>query len=246
MTIWAIADLHLAKSVPSKDMGIFGPTWQGYMDKIEKAWKESVQPQDLVLIPGDISWAMTLTEALIDLQWIDTLPGTKVMIKGNHDYWWSSLSKMEKVVPPSIHLIHNNIFCWEGVEIGGTRLWDTSEYNFHKYIDYQENIKAKPKIIDLDDQEKIFNRELERLSLSLQNMSSHAKIRIALTHYPPISAELMPSKASCLLEQYGINYCVFGHLHTLKLGQPLFGKTANIHYILASADYLNFHPICIL
>ena len=105
MNIWAIADLHLAFGDPKKDMGVFGPSWEGYAEKIRTHWVSLVAPQDLVLIPGDISWAMDLQTARTDLEWIDALPGTKVMIKGNHDYWWSSLSKVRVMLPPNIHII---------------------------------------------------------------------------------------------------------------------------------------------
>ena len=121
--IWALADLHLAHSVPSKNMAVFGPVWEGYMDKMAASWKELVKPDDLVLLPGDITWAMKLEEAKIDLAWIDSLPGTKVLIRGNHDYWWSSAKKMSEMFPPSVHFIHNNAYHFNDIAIGGSRLW---------------------------------------------------------------------------------------------------------------------------
>ncbi len=249
MNIWALGDLHLSFGVTNKSMDIFGPTWENHAEKIKKHWLDLISPEDLVLIPGDISWAMKLEDAVPDLEWIHQLPGTKVMIKGNHDYWWSSLKKMIAVLPPSIHLIQNNAFLWKGVAIGGARLWDTPEYNFSPYIDFRENPKAKDKeeLIQEDLSEKIFERELQRLELSLSALDPSATLRIAMTHYPPIGADLAPSKASRILEAHQIDICVFGHLHNLKEGSKLFGEkqgqTKPIRYVLTSGDYLQFIPI---
>jgi predicted phosphohydrolase len=242
MTIWALADLHLAKSVPSKSMAVFGPAWEGYMDKIEKEWKSCVSAEDLVLLPGDISWAMRLDEAVIDLAWIHTLPGTKLMIRGNHDYWWSSPKKMSEKFPSSIHFIQNNAFHWNEVAIGGSRLWDTPEYNFGAYVHFQENPQAREKKEQVDET-PIFERELERLRLSLQQMNPTARIKIAMTHYPPISADLRSSRVSAILKEFGIHICVFGHLHNLKKDTPLFGEKEGIQYFLTAADYLDFKPL---
>lgn len=249
MKIWALADLHLALSVPSKNMNVFGPAWEGYMDKIAASWKELVSPEDLVLLPGDITWAMRLEEAKIDLEWIDHLPGTKVMIRGNHDYWWSSAKKMSEIFPPSVHFIHNTAFHWNDIAIGGTRLWDTPEYNFNGYVHFQENPKARPLPEESHDKDKdavIFERELERLKLSLRQMNPSAKLKIVMTHYPPISADLKASRASAILEEFGVNICIFGHLHNLKKEKPMFGEVRGIKYLLTSADYLDFRPILIL
>ena len=245
MRIWALADLHLAKSVPSKDMAIFGPAWEGYMEKMEEAWKDLISPEDLVLLPGDISWAMKLEEALIDLEWIHTLPGEKLLIRGNHDYWWSSPKKMSEKFPPSIHFIQNTAFHWNEVAIGGSRLWDTSEYRFDAYVHFQKNEAATSEKERVDGG-PIFDRELQRLRLSLEQMNPSASLKIAMTHYPPISADLRPSRTSALLQEFGINVCVFGHLHNLKKDAELFGAEGGIRYILTAADYLNFKPIQIL
>ncbi len=227
-------------------MNIFGPAWEGYTDKMEQHWKALIKKEDLVLIPGDISWAMHLEDALVDLRWIDSLPGTKVILRGNHDYWWSSNQKMAKVMPSTIHFIHNNAFLWKDVAIGGSRLWDSrSEYTFDGYVHFQENPKEKKKDENIDS-EKIFLRELDRLKLSLSQMSASAKVRIALTHYPPISADLRPSRASAILEAYHIDYCIFGHLHNLKKGVSMFGEARGVRYYLTSCDYLDFTPIKIL
>jgi uncharacterized protein len=245
MRIWAIADLHLAKSIPAKNMAIFGPQWEGYMDKMEVSWRELIHPDDLVLLAGDISWAMRLEEAKIDLEWIASLPGTKVMIRGNHDYWWSSAKKMSGVFPPSVHFIHNTAFHWQGVAIGGTRLWDTPEYNFNAFVHFQENPKQKPRPAEKEEENEaaIFERELERLRMSLRQMDPSARTKIVMTHYPPISADLRPSRTSAILEEFGVQTCVFGHLHNLKKSQPLFGEIRGIKYYLTACDYLDFRPL---
>lgn len=245
MKIWAIADLHLALSVPEKTMDFFGEPWTGYTDKIQKHWLEHIKSDDLVLIPGDISWAMKLEQARIDLEWIHNLPGTKVILRGNHDYWWSSLKQIQAVLPPSIHLIQNNAMDWYGIGIAGSRLWDTSEYRFQHYINYKDNPRAKS-ITEEDtteESEKIFARELGRLETSLKALPAKSVLRIVMTHYPPISADLQPSRVSALLEKHQIDICVFGHLHNVKKGHTLFGTKSGVAYHLTSADYLDFIPL---
>ena len=127
MTIWVLADVHLAFGNPKKSMEVFGPAWKDYPKRIKEAWERLVGPDDLVLIPGDISWAMKLEDALVDLDWIDRLPGHKLIIRGNHDYWWPSASKLRAVLPPTIHFIQNDAFEWNDITFGGARLWDTHE-----------------------------------------------------------------------------------------------------------------------
>jgi hypothetical protein len=242
MKIWAISDPHLSFSVPEKNMTVFGPLWDQYIDKMEIHWRRLVSNEDLVLIPGDISWAMRLEDALVDLNWIDNLPGIKVILKGNHDYWWSSNAKMAKVMPPSIYFLSKNALTFDGIAIGGARLWDSQEYRFDTVIAYQENPRIKDTVHDANADEKIFLRELERLKLSLSGMDQNTKLKIAMTHYPPIGLDLKPSRASVILEEYNIDICVFGHLHSLKKTGPLFGEARGVKYILASCDYLDFQP----
>lgn len=249
--IWAIGDLHLSFGVKNKSMDVFGPAWESHADKIASSWKRLVDPADLVLIPGDFSWAMKLEEVVPDFQWLHELPGTKVMIKGNHDYWWGSLKKIAEILPPSIHLIQNNAFHWKDVAIGGARLWDTPEYSFKDFIEFRENPREKDKedleeVLQEEMEEKIFNRELERLKMSLNALDPKAKIRIAMTHYPPIGADLQPSRAAQILEQHRVDLCVFGHLHNLKSGVSLFGEKRGVRYVLTASDYIRFEPIIIL
>ncbi len=245
MRIFAIGDLHLSFGVANKSMSVFGPRWEGHFEQIAQNWKSKIHPDDLVLIPGDISWAMRIEEVVPDLRWIDALPGTKVMIKGNHDYWWGSLKKITEVLPPSIHIIQNNAFHWKDVSIGGARLWDTPEYSFGEYVEFQENPKMKDpeEIIQEEFSEKIFNRELERLNNSLMHLNKEAKIRIAMTHYPPIGAKMESSRASQILEKYNVQTCVFGHLHNLYPNQLRFSEKNGVRYFLTSCDFLDFNPI---
>lgn len=233
MKVWAIADLHLAISVPEKKMDIFGSGWTNYMERIESNWRSVICSDDLILLPGDITWAMKLEQAIVDLEWIDQLPGTKVMIRGNHDYWWSSASKVRAALPASIHIIQNDAFEWHEMSIGGARLWDTQEYQFSK---------ADP--IPNEESEKIYERELGRLELSLKAMK-HKK-RLVMTHYPPIGPDLKPSRASKLLEHYGVSHCVFGHLHAITKNDKQWGNKNGIDYHLVAGDYLDFKPYCII
>lgn len=248
MAIWAIADLHLSFGVPDKKMDLFGEKWVDHPDKIRENWLRLIDPEDLVLIPGDISWAIRLEDALPDLRWIDALPGTKVMLRGNHDYWWSSPSKMEKILPPSIRLIQNNAFCWHDIGICGARLWDTPEYSFNDYIDYYETPEIK-KVVHPEhheDDQKIFARELVRLELSLKALPISVNTRIAMTHYPPIGPEMAPSATSALLEKYRIQICTFGHLHNVRHAALPYGIKNGVRYHLTAADYIDFCPIKIL
>lgn len=252
MTVWAIADLHLSFGVPNKEMDIFGANWKNHFAKIEDNWRKKITEEDLILIPGDISWGLKLEEAKVDLDWIDKLPGTKVLLRGNHDYWWASLKQIAQILPPSLHLIQNNTFCWKNVCIGGSRLWDSWEYNFNKYIPMNENAAAnkltyQEKPDSSEQRDKIFDRELIRLETSLKGLNKNAEYRIAMTHYPPIGVDLKPSRASEILEEYKVDICVFGHLHNVvHTYDPLFGTRNNVKYILTAADYLNFDPIQIL
>lgn len=249
MAVWALSDLHLALGFKEKSMEVFGPLWKNYHQKIEKNWKERIAPSDLVLIPGDISWARTIEQALVDLNFLDALPGTKVLIKGNHDSWWSSQAKLEKIRPKTLHFIHNDSFFWEGIAVGGSRLWDTEAYSFEDFIEMKENPFASEKKEGKEKQEedrKIFERELLRLERSLMTLNKNAKRRIAMTHYPPIGADLKPSEASQLLEKYHVDVCVFGHLHSVRKDALVFGKARGVQYLFCSGDYLDFVPIQIL
>lgn len=247
MAVWAIADVHLSFGTPDKGMEVFGENWSSHYTQIEKHWRELISEGDLVLIAGDISWAMRQEQVVPDLEWLGNLPGTKVMIRGNHDFWWSSLSKVKKLCPESLHPIQNDSFRWNNYSIGGARLWDTQEYGFGPYIEFRENPVSKVSppsdAKTRKEQERIFERELKRLELSLQKLDQDAERRIVMTHYPPIGAEMESSRASALLEKYNVDLCVFGHLHNVRPGALPYGKRRAVHYVLSSADYLDFRPI---
>lgn len=248
-SVWAIADLHLSFGTPNKSMDIFGPRWKNHEARVEQHWREQVGEEDLVLIAGDISWAKTLDEAKVDLEWIHKLPGTKILLRGNHDYWWGSLAGIAKILPPSLSVIQNNAISWNHISIGGSRLWDTPEYSFSDYIPLEPRPEGLSKSIDAtaplsrEETEKIFVRELHRLELSLRALDPQAPIRIAMTHYPPISAHLQPSRASGFLEQYKVDVCVFGHLHNVIPQSLPFGVRNGVQYYLTACDYLDCIPI---
>ena len=244
--IWAMADLHLCIGCTQKTMEVFGPQWSNYIQRIKDNWQELVKPDDIVLVAGDITWALKLEEAKIDLDWIDALPGKKIMIRGNHDYWWKSLTQVQKILPSSIQLIQNNAINLPGVSIAGSRLWDTKEFNCSEIIDFKENPKANPKVkpLTIEENEKIFAKELHRLELSLSQMNVDAPLKIAMTHYPPLSHDLKPSTVHKILQKYNIDICVFGHIHNLKPNNPpIFGEKDGINYLFTAADYLQFFPM---
>ena len=242
-TIWALSDPHLSFGTPNKKMDLFGPEWAHHDQKMQAAWDSSVAPNDIVLIPGDISWAMRIDDALPDLQWIADRPGIKVLIRGNHDYWWSSPSKVRKALPQGMFIIQNDAVCFDGAAIGGARLWDSPEFNFSEIIDIKPSLQPVEPHEEVKD-EGILDRELHRLELSLQAIPKDAPFKIALTHYPPIGTALAPTRASAIFEKYGIDLVVFGHLHSLKKNlPPLFGSARGVQYVLSSCDYLNFIPL---
>lgn len=247
--VWAIADLHLSFGVKDKSMDVFGKEWVDWTEKLQTHWSQCISNDDLVLLPGDISWAMNSDDAIPDLEWIDQLPGTKVMIRGNHDYWWGSKKKVMNILPPSLHIIQNNAFHFKNISVAGARLWDTPEYNFNDYIILKENEKSNPLTMhaaDPEHDEKIFLRDLSRLELSLKCLDKKASRKIVMTHYPPIGPDLKDSRVSTLLEKYHVNTCVFGHLHSLKPNSLPFGEKNGIRYHLTSCDYLDFKPLKII
>lgn len=248
MTVWALADLHLSFGTPNKSMDKFGPRWTNHPERIKKHWEAVVHPDDLVLLPGDISWAMRLDEAKQDLDWIHNLPGTKVMIRGNHDYWWTSLSKIEQIRPPSIHYLQNNAFLWNDVAVAGTRLWDCADFKFSGLIeDLSGKLWVPETPPNLAEDERIFARELGRLEISLKEMAKlKAKVRIVMTHYPPIDSVLGASQVADLLEKYEVQYCVFGHLHNARRDLPIFGTKNGVQYIFVAGDYIDFNPVKVI
>lgn len=221
MGVYAISDIHLSGANP-KPMDIFGTNWQNHWDKIKSDWLKNVGCDDTVLIPGDISWALTLNEAMIDITEISKLPGRKVLSRGNHDYWWASLAKMKKAFPDNIEIVQNN-----AVDIGdwyvcGTRGW---------------MLPGDERFTDED--MKIYKRELVRLELSL-SCTSDIKPVIAMLHYPPFYDNGHLSEFINVLKKYNVKYCIFGHLHGDSLKRVTEGEYYGIRFMMVSCDYLDF------
>ncbi len=231
MRIFAISDLHLSFEV-DKPMDIFGQSWTDHPRRIRECWCDLVTDDDVILIPGDISWAMRMEEAGKDFAFVDELPGTKVIIKGNHDYWWASLSKVKKFVPKSIIPLQNTAISFGRIGIAGSRLWIDPDLNLEK---------ATPQ------DKKIWERELVRLKQSLDALPKGLDTRIIMTHYPPISLDGVPGKAIEVAAQYGCDIWVFGHMHLGSLDYDGFNRTIDdTRYEFVSADYLGFCPKLIL
>jgi len=229
--IFAISDLHLSFEV-DKPMDIFGQSWTDHPRRIRECWCDLVTDDDVILIPGDISWAMRMEEAGKDFAFVDELPGTKVIIKGNHDYWWASLSKVKKFVPKSIIPLQNTAISFGSTGIAGSRLWIDPDLNLEK---------ATPQ------DKKIWERELVRLKQSLDALPKGLDTRIIMTHYPPISLDGIPGKAIEVAAQYGCDIWVFGHMHLGSLDYDGFNRTIDdTRYEFVSADYLGFCPKLIL
>lgn len=225
-------------------MKLFGPLWEDYHQKIANNWNKVVTEHDIVLIAGDISWAMKLEEAMQDLDFIDKLRGTKILIRGNHDYWWPSLSKLQKLPFKTLHFIQNNAVIIQGVGFCGTRLWDSDEFSFSDFVQYKENPKAKVK--EPVDDKKIFESELARLKLSIAQLPKDISLKIALVHYPPIGKDLKSTACSKIFEESGISHVCFGHLHNLKKKITPYGSARGVTYHFSACDEVDFTPQLIL
>ena len=225
MAIYAIGDLHLSASV-DKPMDIFGDNWEDHGVQIAKNWSQVVGPDDIVLIPGDISWAMTLEEAKIDLDLIHSLPGEKVLIKGNHDYWWQSISQLNKLYK-KMFFLQNRSYQIGDYTICGSRGWGC------------------PGDIGMDEYNtKIYHREAKRLELSLEHgMKSGAKKIIVMLHYPPTNDKKESSLFTELFKKYPVTHVIYGHLHgKVFFNNSLRGNHGGIEYTLVSADAIGFNP----
>jgi predicted phosphohydrolase len=224
ISIYAIGDLHLSSAV-NKPMDVFGGHWTDHWTKIREDWLSRVGPEDIVLIPGDISWAMKLDDARPDLDSIGSLPGKKVMIRGNHDYWWSSLSKVKSILPPSISVLQNNSLTIDGYTFCGTRGW------------------INPCTKEFGEQDaKIYRRELQRLKLSLDSTipARDQASLIVLLHYPPFGDKGQETEVVNLLRQYQPTHVVYGHLHGESANFAFQGIHSGIMYHLVSCDYLDY------
>lgn len=224
--IYGIADLHLDHT-GAKCMSVFGKSWHDYENKIFNNWVELVKEDDTVLVPGDISWGLKLEDAYEDLLRLDRLPGKKIILKGNHDYWWQSLKKLKSLNLKSIEFLQNNSFVVENYNIAGTRGWcsrDSAEFN--------------------DGDEVVYKRELIRLKLSLDSIKNNYPI-IVILHYPPFNRDRTLNEFGKILEEYRVNTCLYGHLHSEGLSSVVEGIINSIEYRCISSDYLSFRPIIV-
>ena len=231
MKVFAISDLHLSVNNP-KPMDIFGPVWDGYIEKIFSEWKQKVHEDDIVLLAGDFSWAMKLEDAVDDFRLMESLPGKKIIIRGNHDYWWKSISAVRSILPINFYALQNDALKFDNVIICGTRGWQTPEKN----------------MVQSSEDEKIYKREVLRLEMSLKEANKlrrEGDILLCMMHYPPFNFSRADSEFSLLFEKYNVDIVVFGHIHGYKNIQLQFEKN-NIKYFLTSCDMVNNEIVQIL
>ncbi len=225
MALYAIGDTHLSLGA-SKPMDVFGGAWENYVEKLQRGF-EAVKEEDTVVLCGDLSWGMSLEEALPDFQFLDALPGTKYIVKGNHDYWWTTANKMLNFWADhgltTLHLLHNNCAFYGDVALCGTRGW---------FFDAQEA---------LAETDKVYRRELIRLECSLQ-AAGEAGEKVVFLHYPPKYQGYICQDIVDLLEKYNVSRCFYGHLHGPSHKLAIQGVAGGVDYRLVSADYLDFAP----
>ena len=224
MALYAIGDLHLCLGAP-KPMDVFGGAWVGYMDKLKQGLSV-IEPEDTTVLLGDLSWALDLSDSFADFAWIDQIPGRKIILKGNHDYWWSTASKFYKFCEKNGFsnqwILNNNHYEYDSYAICGTRGWFFEEER------------------GSDHDEKVFKRELIRLEASLQSAGDLPKI--VFLHYPPRYKGYTCDEILELLGRYDVRKCFYGHLHGASHGLAMEGQWDGIEYKLVAADKLNFVP----
>ena len=225
MSIFTIGDTHLSFG-SDKPMDVF-PGWQDYVSKLSKNWKNLINSNDTVIIPGDISWALSLENVLPDLKFLDELPGTKIISKGNHDYWWGTMKKMDEFLMENelktIKFMHNNAYEVEGKAICGSRGWFFDD--------------------DSDEAEKKKNRKCEKIKFSINETKKLGLPIVVFLHYPPISREKLCEPIMNVLKNEGIETCFYAHLHGNSIAYAVQGIYDGIDFKLVSADSLNFCPL---
>ena len=228
MALYAIGDLHLCLGA-EKPMDIFGGNWVGYMDKLKEGLSV-IGPEDTTVLLGDLSWALDLENAKADFAWINAIPGRKIILKGNHDYWWSTVAKFNKFCAENgfenLEILNNNCYEYDAYAICGTRGWFFEEEKSGEH------------------DEKVFRRELCRLEASLK--AAEGKQKLVFLHYPPKYKGYECPEILELLERYGVRRCFYGHLHGGSHGLAMEGLWDGVEYRLVSADRLNFIPYLVL
>lgn len=229
MSVYAIADLHLSFGT-NKPMDIFNG-WANYTQRIEQNWNKLVEPKDTVVIAGDISWAMNIKETFADFSYINRLPGKKLIVKGNHDYWWTTKSKMDKYLSENgfdtISILHNNFYVADGIALCGSRGW---------FYD-----------AETDADMLILKREAGRLRMSIEPALKAGYDPIVFLHYPPIYNDTECREITDILHEYNIKKCFYGHIHGGNAAKKAFnGVKDGISYRLIACDYLRFMPLSVL
>lgn len=232
MRVFAIGDLHLSHA-GDKPMDVFGPHWEGHAERIQAAWTEAVSPGDAVLVPGDISWAMRMEDALPDLAWLGSLPGRKVILRGNHDYWWPSPARLARELPAGISFVQNSAVDLGACVVAGTRGW---------------RVPGAEGYVERDDG-RLFLRELSRLRLSLDAATGlllkvPGRPLFVMTHFPPAPGGT-PTLFSEAIAGSSAKLCVYGHLHAEAGCWPegVDSELRGVRYRLVSADRLGFRPL---
>lgn len=227
MALYIIGDTHFSESV-DKPMDIFGGSWENYTQKLCDNWKNTVLPCDTVIVAGDVSWGMSLSEALADFKLLDSLPGKKLLLKGNHDYWWDTVTKMKRFFDENgittIDFIYNSSVCVDGVSVCGTRGW------------MLESMSAT------DNDKKIIAREAGRLVRSLESADESTE-RIVVMHYPPVYDGNAAQEFIDIMHDFGVKRCFYGHLHSGSIKKADTGTLFDINFCLVSADAIDFLPI---
>jgi len=228
MALYAIGDLHLCLGVP-KPMDVFGGAWVGYMEKLKQGLSV-IGPEDTTVLLGDLSWALDLQNAKEDFAWINDIPGRKIILKGNHDYWWSTATKFYQFCQSNGFndqwILNNNHYEYDGWAICGTRGWFFEEEKSGQH------------------DEKVFKRELIRLEASLQSAKDLPKM--VFLHYPPRYKGYECPEILALLEKYKVRRCFYGHLHGASHGLAMEGLWDGVEYRLVSADRLGFEPFTVI
>lgn len=228
MSLFVIADLHLSLGTDKPMDGFHG--WEGYVRRLEENWRSIVKPEDTVVIAGDISWAMKLEDSLSDFKFIQSLPGQKIIMKGNHDYWWSTRNKIDNFFTQngldSLHVLHNCAYRVGDRAICGTRGW---LYNS-----------------ETEEDRKIVNREAGRLVASIEDAKKLGGELTAFLHYPPVYDTMECRELLDILVEQGVKECYFGHIHgQYAAKKALVGEYRGVHMRLISCDFVNFCPVLI-